>query len=230
MSRAGLPADRDAEQLGTQSTLTGWKGRTILGHSPPALERHGTGPPQHSLSLPPVLWVSLLPPIGLSLSAHATPLSAPFTISLFLSLSPSISPPSRRSCVSSLAQAGPVSPCFGWQCCKVTVGFLHSKSSRVHWKPESVQAFNSFHWHISPWVRMWWLILRMRFAGGNAQTCLVFVRKIKTRVKWWLGQTNHQCRQNQSGLREKVCLLLVFFLKRPRHQIREDWFSEIKRF
>lgn len=92
MSRAGLPADRDAEQLRTQSTLTGWKGRTILAHSPPALERHGTGPPQHSLYLPPVLWVSLPPPLSFPPSAcHSLLTPRPSllpSLSLFLSPSP----------------------------------------------------------------------------------------------------------------------------------------------
>lgn len=73
---------------------------------------------------------------ALSLSApppHSLLTPRPSLLSFSLSLS--TSPPSRRSCVSSQ----PVSPCLGWQCCKVKVCFC-------------TESFTARHTHSNPRV------------------------------------------------------------------------------
>lgn len=108
-SRAGLPADRDAEQLGTQSTLTGRKGRTILATFTSSFGETRHWPPSaHSLS------ASCAP----SLSAPPRPPSACHSLltprpSLLPSLSRSLSLPLHLPSLSAelCVQPGAGRPC-----------------------------------------------------------------------------------------------------------------------
>lgn len=111
-----------------------------------------------------------------------------------LSLSLSTSHPSRRSCVSSR----PVSPCLGWQCCKVKVCFC-------------TESFTARHTHSNPRVCS---VCFFSLGEGavindmscfefdcreNTQTSLPFKWKIKRRVNYWDKQTPAQTKINQAS-------------------------------